>query len=59
MDKTRAKQIINSPDKIEVYYQGKPVWLESIEENSAYVTVMGTCRTMTVPLAELEEIQTH
>lgn len=55
MDKQRAQEIINSPAKIEVHYQGKPVWIEGVEEDTANVTVMGTCHTMNVPFSELQE----
>jgi H-type small acid-soluble spore protein len=56
MDKQRAVEIMNSPEKIEVHCQGQPVWIEGIEEDTANVTVMGTCRTMNVPFADLKEI---
>lgn len=55
MDRERAEELLNSPAKIEVHFQGKPVWIEGVEETTANVSVMGTCRTMKVPFTELEE----
>ncbi|MCR3920998.1 MAG: H-type small acid-soluble spore protein [Firmicutes bacterium] len=55
MEKQRAQEIINSPDKIAVFHQGKAVWIEGIESTTANVTVMGTCHTMNVPFQELKE----
>ncbi|NLP37847.1 MAG: H-type small acid-soluble spore protein [Firmicutes bacterium] len=55
MDRQRAKEILQTKEKIEVHYQGTPVWIEGIYGSTANVTVMGTCRTMDVPVADLEE----
>ncbi|MDW7651416.1 MAG: H-type small acid-soluble spore protein [Bacillota bacterium] len=55
MDKDRAEQILQSPDPIDVVYRGKPVWIEGVGEDTANVTVMGTCRTMDVPFEDLRE----
>ncbi len=55
MDLQRVKQIIESPDKHEVLHNGTPVWIENVYHDTANVTVMGTCKTMDVPLADLEE----
>ncbi len=53
MELERAKQIINSPDKFEILYNGTPVWIENIYHDTANVTVMGTCKTLDVPVTEL------
>jgi H-type small acid-soluble spore protein len=55
MEKERAEQILNAPDPIDVKYQGKLVWIEGVGDDTANVTVMGTCRTMDVPIEELRE----
>ncbi|MCW3490725.1 H-type small acid-soluble spore protein [Dethiobacter alkaliphilus] len=55
MEKDRVKEILDSPEKIEVKYLGEPVWIEGIKSNTANVTVMGTCKTMDVPFMSLEE----
>ena len=55
MDKRRAEQILSDPAKIDVQYQGKPVWIEGINDTTANVTFMGTCKTMDVPFNELNE----
>ncbi|RAL26717.1 H-type small acid-soluble spore protein [Thermoflavimicrobium daqui] len=34
MDMERAKEILNSPEKIEVKYRGTPVWIEMIDETA-------------------------
>jgi len=31
LDINRAKQIIHSPEKIQVLYQGRPVWINAIQ----------------------------
>lgn len=55
MDLERIKQIMESPDKYEVLYNGSPVWIENVYHDTANVTVMGTCKTMDVPVADLDE----
>lgn len=34
LDSERAKQIISSDDRIDVLYQGIPVWLEKVKDNN-------------------------
>lgn len=55
LDKQRAEEIMRAPAKIEVVHNGQPVWLEGVNSASANVTIMGTSRTMDVPLTELVE----
>jgi H-type small acid-soluble spore protein len=55
MDTNRAEEIMRAPKKIEVVYNGQPVWIEGVNGTSANVTVMGTCKTMDVPVADLQE----
>lgn len=59
MDLQRAKEIINSPDNIQVLYQDKSIWIESLneEEQTAMVTTDAQFKEkMTVPIGQLEEI---
>lgn len=51
----RAKEIISTPEKIEVLFDGTSVWIEDIKNDTANVTVMGTYKTMEVPVEQLEE----
>jgi small acid-soluble spore protein H (minor) len=55
MDKKRAEQILHTPERIDVLYEGKPVWIEGINDSTANVTFMGSCKTMDVPFMELKE----
>ena len=55
MDKQRAQEILDSAEKIEVKYNGEPVWIEGVKSNTANVTMMGSCKTMDVPFMSLEE----
>ncbi|SKA97986.1 small acid-soluble spore protein H (minor) [Caloramator quimbayensis] len=51
----RAKEIINSPYNIEVVYNNKPVWLESVNENSVKVKDLSSGNIMDVPASQLKE----
>ncbi len=55
MKMQRAKEIISAPEKIEVHFDGTPVWIEDIKNDIANVTVMGTCKSLEVPVEELQE----
>jgi H-type small acid-soluble spore protein len=55
MDRNRAEEIMRSPAKIEVVYDGLPVWIEGTADDKANITVMGTCKTMDVPYTKLRE----
>lgn len=50
---------MRASEKIEVLHNGYPVWIEGINENTANVTVMGSCKTMDVPFSELKENSSH
>lgn len=39
MDIQRAQEIIDSPDRITVTYQGVPVWLESVDARNESIQV--------------------
>lgn len=53
----RAIEIISSARFIEVTYNGRPVWIESVDKrtDSAVVMPCGTDKTIEVPLGELVE----
>ena len=56
MDSQRAKQIIISPDLIRVTYQGTPVWIEKVQQNSALVSAAEfTDGIRNIPLDQLKE----
>ncbi|HHX74213.1 MAG TPA: small, acid-soluble spore protein, H family [Firmicutes bacterium] len=54
MDRQTAEQIMKAAENIEVQFQDVPVWIESVTDTSAVVSVIGTKRRMSVPLSELE-----
>jgi small acid-soluble spore protein H (minor) len=58
MDVNRAQQILQSPDKIEVQYQGKPIWIDGVDENTQSARIHeenNPGQTMVVPLNQLVE----
>ncbi len=59
MNAGRAKQILESPNKITVHYRGNPVWIQQVDEagNTARVyTRDNPDDEMTVNVANLEEM---
>ncbi|GAW93412.1 H-type small acid-soluble spore protein [Calderihabitans maritimus] len=57
MDFKRAQEIINSPETYEVFYKGKPVWINALDPDheTAEVEVFGEGPSISVPVEELEE----
>lgn len=56
MDIERAKEIMSSPGKINVLYNGSPVWLENINENNTvHVTLIDSHSCAEVPVYKLVE----
>lgn len=56
MDSSRAKQILQSPDPVQVLYQGTPVWLEKVKDNNvAEVTRLDRQDRIEVPVYLLVE----
>lgn len=57
MDKNRAKQILNSKDRIDVFYQGTPVWIEDVNDKDvAQITLLsGAKQRMDVSVNWLSE----
>jgi small acid-soluble spore protein H (minor) len=58
MDLERAKEILRSPEKIEVKYRGIPVWIEMIDESAEKVRVHAETNendVKIVPVWDLDE----
>ena len=56
MDVSRAKQILQSPEKIQVLYQDTPVWIEEVRENNvALVSRPGNQGSFEIPVYMLVE----
>ncbi len=55
---SRAEEILNSPAKFEVLYQGEPVWINSLDQNNktAEITLNDTNVRKDVHVNELIEI---
>lgn len=56
LDSTRAKQILNSNETIEVLYNDSPVWIENVMDNNvARVRFLDSDKTQELPVYELVE----
>ncbi|WP_206917054.1 H-type small acid-soluble spore protein [Alicyclobacillus acidoterrestris] len=56
MDMQRAKEIFESPDYIDVTYEGTPVRIDRLFESSPYAEVSYENGSVTnVPVSELQE----
>ncbi len=56
MDAKRANMIIQSPDSVQVFHEGAPVWLEKvIDDSSAEVAFFGSNKKEIIPLKQLIE----
>lgn len=55
MDNKRARQIVESLGVIEVLYNGSPVWIENINENTAEVSFFDSKNKAEVQIEELTE----
>ncbi len=55
MDNESAKRIIESLGVIEVQYNGIPVWIENIKDNTAEVSYLDTKNKAEVPVEKLVE----
>ena len=56
LDKIRAQQIMQSPESLQVLYQGSPVWLENINSNNTVkVTRLDSNDKIEVPVYMLVE----
>ncbi len=62
MDLQRAKEILQSPQKITVNYRGEPVWIEMVDETTEKVRVHAESNPNDIrfiPVYDLEEQQLH
>jgi len=55
LDSERARQIVESLGVIEVLYNGSPVWIENIKENTAEVSYIDTKNKAEVQVENLIE----
>lgn len=56
MNFERAKEIFQSPNTIEVLYQGNPIWIEELDEESQTARIhTNDDQRMTVPVQQLRE----
>jgi len=58
MNVQRAQQIVQSKEKIDVEYQGRPVWIDGIDERSQMARVhveQNPQESMTVAVDQLVE----
>lgn len=53
----RAREIMESKGVIEVLYQGHPVWIEGIEQDSAQVRLLDDDHKLNVPINMLTEAE--
>jgi small acid-soluble spore protein H (minor) len=53
----RAIEIMSSAQDISVLYEGKPVWIESLDKDTrrAVISVLGTAQTEDVDVASLTD----
>ncbi|QGU00230.1 hypothetical protein SYNTR_1636 [Candidatus Syntrophocurvum alkaliphilum] len=56
MDSSRAKEIIDSPQIIDVLHENNFVWIEGVKNNKAEVRLLNTDEKIVVPLNELNEV---
>ncbi|WP_028778315.1 H-type small acid-soluble spore protein [Shimazuella kribbensis] len=58
MDVNRVEEILNSPEKITVTYQGDPVWIQSVNDVTQIASVYALDNQKNeknVPVSELQE----
>lgn len=58
MDVSRAAEIVQSPQRIEVEFQGMPIWIDEVDERSKTARVYPENNPeakQTVPVEELQE----
>ncbi|HQA50197.1 MAG TPA: H-type small acid-soluble spore protein [Syntrophomonadaceae bacterium] len=53
----RAREIMESKGVIEVLYQGHPVWIEQIEQDSAHIRLLDNSHRLSVPINMLTETE--
>lgn len=57
----RAIEIMDSTQNISVLYEGKPVWIESLDKHTrrAVISVLGTNQTEEVDVATLTDTNSY
>jgi len=55
MELRRLQEIVNSPAAVQVLHNLSPVWIESVDDQSAVVRYLETGKVQKVPVAELSE----
>lgn len=55
MNKERINQIMNTSGIDEVYYNGRPVWIQNVENDFAQVGFIDSFEEKTVPILDLYE----
>ncbi|OYD09810.1 H-type small acid-soluble spore protein [Paludifilum halophilum] len=58
MDILRAKQILESPNKVDVRYEGVPIWIQNVDEEGETARVYTSANPddeKVVPVRQLEE----
>lgn len=55
MNVNRAKEILDSLGVFEVYFQGRPVWIEKINDDTAGILNLSTNERLEVPVKDLFE----
>lgn len=57
MDQSRAKEILQSSETIQVLFDGAPVWIESLKDNnSAVVSFIENHSKVEAPIYKLVEV---
>ena len=51
----RAREIMESKGVTEVFYQGHPVWIEQIEQDTARIRMLDNNQQLNVPINMLAE----
>lgn len=55
MQLDRVRDILESKRNVEVFYQGHPVWIEAIDQESAQVRLVDSNQQLKVPINMLAE----
>lgn len=58
LDHHRVEEILESPEKIEVLYEGKSVWINNLnaDKQTAEVTINENSKKINVPVEKLVEL---
>ncbi len=58
LDHHRVEEILESPEKIEVLYEGKSIWINNLnaDKQTAEVTINENSKKINVPVEKLVEL---